>query len=71
MSERKEKIKNVVRQLLMEILTTETGPSAQGIIQPWLGPSIRDDNGIPPRDGDFPNLQPQKASPFSKKNEQG
>lgn len=47
-----ENLKKTIKKIIAEILN-ETGPSAQGIIQPWLGPTLPDDTGIPPRDGDY------------------
>lgn len=47
----KAELKEFIRKVCLEFLV-ETGPSAQGIIQPWLGPSFTDDEGVPVYDED-------------------
>lgn len=49
----KTELKEFIKKICYEFLV-ETGPSAQGIIQPWLGPSFVDDEGVPTNDEDNP-----------------
>ena len=54
----KKELKEFIEQVIKEFIL-ETGPSAQGIIQTWLGPSLKDEEGIQMYDEDNP--QPPKS----------
>jgi hypothetical protein len=51
MIETKQQLAELIKSVVADFLS-ETGPSAQGIIQPFLGPSLPDDEGVPVRPAD-------------------
>jgi hypothetical protein len=42
---KKNKLQKFIKTII-ENFFHETGPSAQGIIQPWLGPDFPDEEGV-------------------------
>ena len=48
MKNKNKRLEEFIKKVIARCLD-ETGPSAQGLVQPWLGPSLKDDEGVPKR----------------------